>query len=54
MCIYTVGSLWGAWTSVLIIEVSTFCNVFFGINPLPDYMNEIEMYILQDITIRML
>ena len=24
MCIYTVGSLWGAWTSVLIIEVSTF------------------------------
>ena len=24
MCIYTVGSLWGAWTSVLINEVSTF------------------------------
>ena len=23
MCIYTVGSLWGAWTSVLIIEVFT-------------------------------
>ena len=27
MCIYTVGSLWGAWTSVLIIEVSTVVDI---------------------------
>ena len=30
MCIYTVGSLWGAWTSVLIIEVSTFQSGSYG------------------------
>jgi len=29
MCIYTVGSLWGPWTSVLIIEVSIFLGILF-------------------------
>jgi len=31
MCIYTVGSLWGPWTNVLIIEVSIFHTTVSGV-----------------------
>ena len=34
----------GAWTSVLIIEVSTFCNIFFAVHQQELQNYSIEMY----------